>query len=67
MPMRGTSIDPARPLEQQRITSSVVMPWKWIQVFKDLAHDRRISYSRLVCDILEDYAKRNKIDLPPVA
>ena len=65
MPMRGVSIDPAQPLENQRVTTSVVMPWKWIAVFKDLAHEQRISYSRLMFDILEDYAKRHKIDLPP--
>lgn len=65
MPMRGPSIDPARPLDQQRITTSVVMPFKWIKIFKDMAHDQRISYSRLMCDILQDYAKRNKIELPP--
>lgn len=63
--MRGVSIDPAQPLENQRITTSVVMPFKWIKIFKDLAYEQRISYSRLMCDILIDYAERHEIELPP--
>jgi len=66
MPSRGPSIDPSLPLERQAISTTISMPWKWIGIFKDLAHDRQISYSALIRSILEDYAARHDIELPTV-
>ena len=65
MPSRGLSIDPSRPLDLQKIGTTVQMPVKWLEVWNQVARAQGVSKSRLICRILEEFAKENDIELPP--
>lgn len=45
--------------------TSVSMPFGWIKTFRDIASERRIPYSRLMCEVVQFYAEQHDIELPP--
>ena len=65
MPIRGLAIDPSRRLDEQRIGTTVQMPYKWLEVLGDVARNAGVSKSRVMCEAWSDFCKKHKIDLPP--
>ncbi|QNJ03735.1 hypothetical protein SynPROSU1_02139 [Synechococcus sp. PROS-U-1] len=65
MQPRGLSIDPTKPLTEQRIGTTIQMPWQWVQILGDVARNAGVSKSRLYCHIIEEWAKANDVELPP--
>jgi len=63
MPQRGISINPTVPLKEQRIGTTVQMPYKWVVILGDIARHSGVSKSRLMCEAWVDFCKKHKIDL----
>lgn len=65
-PTRGLSIDPSRPLEQQKISTSIQLPYSWLLILGDVARNAGVSKSKVINEAFKLFCEEHKIELPPL-
>ena len=65
-PIRGLSIDPSRPLEQQKISTSIQLPYSWLLILGDVARNAGVSKSKVINEAFKLFCEEHKIELPPL-